>query len=32
MGRGGRIVVTTGMIRALGPAEREVLFGHERAH
>ncbi|MFE2547591.1 M56 family metallopeptidase [Streptomyces sp. NPDC059355] len=31
-GRGGRIVVTTGMLRALGPAEREVLFGHERAH
>ncbi|AYV31922.1 M56 family metallopeptidase [Streptomyces sp. CJ_13] len=31
-GRSGRIVVTTGMIRALGPAEREVLFGHERAH
>ncbi|MFJ9338705.1 M56 family metallopeptidase [Streptomyces sp. NPDC101733] len=31
-GCGGRIVVTTGMLRTLGPAEREVLFGHERAH
>ncbi|MFD8984852.1 M48 family metalloprotease [Streptomyces sp. NPDC059564] len=31
-GRGGRIVVTTGMLRAFGPAEREVLFSHERAH
>ncbi|MEV7681379.1 M56 family metallopeptidase [Streptomyces sp. NPDC088341] len=31
-GRSGRIVVTTGMLRALGPAEREALFAHERAH
>ncbi|MFF3674411.1 M48 family metalloprotease [Streptomyces sp. NPDC002120] len=31
-GRGGRVVVTTGMLRTLGPAEREVLLGHERAH
>ncbi|MFF2938696.1 M48 family metalloprotease [Streptomyces niveus] len=30
--RSGRIVVTAGMLRALGPAEREVLLGHERAH
>ncbi|MFD3450632.1 M56 family metallopeptidase [Streptomyces sp. NPDC058691] len=28
----GRIVVTTGMLRALSPAQREVLFAHERAH
>ncbi|MEU8960552.1 M56 family metallopeptidase [Streptomyces sp. NPDC048491] len=31
-GRPGRIVVTTGMLQALGPAEREALFAHERAH
>ncbi|KUJ66018.1 hypothetical protein ACZ90_40820 [Streptomyces albus subsp. albus] len=31
-GRPGRIVVTAGMLRALEPAEREVLFAHERAH
>ncbi|WP_246033437.1 M56 family metallopeptidase [Streptomyces hundungensis] len=31
-GRPGRIVVTTGMLRALGPDEREALFAHERAH
>lgn len=31
-GRPGRIVVTTGMLRALDPAEREVLLAHERAH
>lgn len=31
-GRPGRIVVTTGMLRALGPAEREALLAHERAH
>ncbi|WP_328320962.1 M56 family metallopeptidase [Streptomyces sp. NBC_00388] len=31
-GRPGRIVVTTGMLRALTPAEREALFAHERAH
>lgn len=30
--RAGRIVVTTGLLRTPGPAEREVLFGHERAH
>lgn len=28
----GRVVVTTGMLRSLGQAEREVLLGHERAH
>ncbi|MFL5995830.1 MAG: M56 family metallopeptidase [Streptomyces sp.] len=27
-----RIVVTTGMLRALTPDEREVLLAHERAH
>ncbi|GAA3851272.1 M48 family metalloprotease [Streptomyces coacervatus] len=31
-GRPGRIVVTTGMLRALSAGEREVLFAHERAH
>ncbi|MEV6010657.1 M56 family metallopeptidase [Streptomyces sp. NPDC051976] len=31
-GRPGRIVVTTGMLRALDPAEREALLAHERAH
>jgi Zn-dependent protease with chaperone function len=31
-GRPGTIVVTTGMLRALDPAEREVLLAHERAH
>ncbi|WP_344031991.1 M56 family metallopeptidase, partial [Streptomyces luteireticuli] len=31
-GRPGRIVVTTGMLRSLAPAEREALFAHERAH
>ncbi|MCX5386855.1 M56 family metallopeptidase [Streptomyces sp. NBC_00083] len=31
-GRPGRIVVTTGMLRTLEPAEREALFAHERAH
>ncbi|MCB5909114.1 M56 family metallopeptidase [Streptomyces pinistramenti] len=31
-GRPGRIVVTTAMLRALEPAEREALFAHERAH
>ncbi|MFF2008477.1 M48 family metalloprotease [Streptomyces sp. NPDC058195] len=31
-GTPGRIVVTTGMLRALGPAEREALLAHERAH
>ncbi|HET7012450.1 MAG TPA: M56 family metallopeptidase [Streptosporangiaceae bacterium] len=27
-----RIVITSGMLRALSPAEREVLLAHERAH
>jgi Zn-dependent protease with chaperone function len=31
-GRPNRIVVTTAMLRSLGPAEREALFAHERAH
>lgn len=31
-GRPHRIVVTTGMLRILGPEEREALFAHERAH
>lgn len=31
-GRPHRIVVTTGMLRSLRPAEREALFAHERAH
>ncbi|MFI9306032.1 M48 family metalloprotease [Streptomyces triculaminicus] len=31
-GRPSRIVITTAMIRSLDPAEREVLFAHERAH
>ncbi|WP_225845507.1 M56 family metallopeptidase [Streptomyces sp. HPF1205] len=31
-GRPGRIVVTSGMLEALGPAEREALLAHERAH
>ncbi|MGW2681141.1 M56 family metallopeptidase [Streptomyces sp. NPDC001436] len=31
-GRPGRIVVTSGMLRALSAAEREVLLAHERAH
>ncbi|MDJ0344005.1 M56 family metallopeptidase [Streptomyces sp. H10-C2] len=31
-GRPGRIVVTTGMLRALAPGEREALLAHERAH
>jgi hypothetical protein len=31
-GRPGRIVVSTGMLRALDPAERRVLLVHERAH
>ncbi|WP_435176797.1 M56 family metallopeptidase [Actinacidiphila sp. bgisy145] len=31
-GQPGRIVVTSGMLRALDPAEREVLLAHERAH
>lgn len=31
-GRPGRIVVSTGMLRALDPAERRALLAHERAH
>lgn len=31
-GRPGRIVVTSGMLRALPAAERAVLLAHERAH
>ncbi|CAM5271793.1 Protease HtpX [Streptomyces alboniger] len=31
-GRADRIVVTTGMLRALEPVEREALLAHERAH
>ncbi|MGA5729969.1 M48 family metalloprotease [Streptomyces seoulensis] len=31
-GRSGRIVVTSGMLRALKANEREVLLAHERAH
>lgn len=30
--RGGRIVVSAGMLRALDVEERRVLFAHERAH
>ncbi|MFI8888429.1 M48 family metalloprotease [Streptomyces sp. NPDC053813] len=30
--RSDRIVVTSGMLRALGPAEREALLAHERAY
>ncbi|MDF6040618.1 M48 family metalloprotease [Streptomyces sp. JH14] len=31
-GSRGRIVVTTGMLRALDPVERDALLAHERAH
>ncbi|MET7646773.1 M56 family metallopeptidase [Streptomyces sp. NPDC005426] len=31
-GSPGRIVVTTGMLQALEPLEREALLAHERAH
>ncbi|AUH39135.1 M56 family metallopeptidase [Streptomyces sp. CMB-StM0423] len=31
-GRRGRVVVTSGMMRALKESEREVLLAHERAH
>ncbi|UNO42207.1 M56 family metallopeptidase [Streptomyces sp. MST-110588] len=31
-GKPNRIVVTTAMLRSLGPGEREALFAHERAH
>ena len=30
--RHGRIVVTTGLLRALGPAERRVVLAHEASH
>jgi Zn-dependent protease with chaperone function len=29
---GGRIVVTTGLLRALSPDERQALLAHERSH
>jgi hypothetical protein len=31
-GRHGRVVVTTGLLERLEPAERRALFAHERAH
>ncbi|MFI7358965.1 M56 family metallopeptidase [Streptomyces avidinii] len=31
-GGDGRIVITTGMLAALTPADRRALFAHERAH
>ncbi len=31
-GRRDRVVVTTGLLERLGPAERRALFAHERAH
>ncbi|GAA1624147.1 M56 family metallopeptidase [Catellatospora bangladeshensis] len=31
-GRPGHILVTSGMLRALSPAEQRVLFAHENAH
>ncbi|GGX49966.1 M56 family metallopeptidase [Streptomyces chartreusis] len=31
-GRRDRVVVTTGLLDQLGPAERRALFAHERAH
>ncbi|MFJ5142241.1 M48 family metalloprotease [Streptomyces sp. NPDC088707] len=31
-GTGGRVVVSTGMLAGLAPAERRALFAHERAH
>jgi Zn-dependent protease with chaperone function len=31
-GRPGRVVVSTGMLRSLGPDERDILLAHERAH
>ncbi|NDZ88250.1 M48 family metalloprotease, partial [Streptomyces sp. SID10115] len=30
--RGGRVVVTTGMLSRLAAPERRALFAHERAH
>ncbi|MGC0317788.1 M56 family metallopeptidase [Kitasatospora acidiphila] len=31
-GRPGRIVISTGMLEALDPAEHQILLAHERAH
>ncbi|NMO56210.1 M56 family metallopeptidase [Actinoplanes sp. TBRC 11911] len=31
-GRPGRILLTTGMVRLLGPRERSAVLAHERAH
>ena len=31
-GGGGNIIVTSGMLRALDPVERQVLMAHERCH
>ena len=31
-GSGGNIIVTSGMLRALDPVERQVLMAHERCH
>jgi len=31
-GRPGRVVVSQGMLRALTPGQRRVMFAHERAH
>ena len=31
-GTGGNIIVTSGMLRALAPVERQVLLAHERSH
>ncbi|OXM59713.1 M56 family metallopeptidase [Amycolatopsis vastitatis] len=31
-GRGGRIAISSGMLDALTPAERDALLAHERAH
>ena len=32
LGRRPHIAVSTGMLRALEPAERRVLFAHDRSH
>ncbi len=31
-GRGGRILVSVGMLKVLNPAQRRAMFAHERAH
>jgi hypothetical protein len=31
-GHPGHVLVTSGLLRALGPAERRAVFAHERAH